>query len=154
MCTSPCRCFLYIFLLLRTEIWFTFVPNSQAALIVLFVLIVQSLQFNFRFCFQATRDRGSNAVYASSMSMWIAKRKQGAVSPNLDSFVDRNLRQRLKLAFRNLYRTKKVSIYHSTTTKEQSYDQTCDHCFEITGPLLTVLQKCTHLYYFLSVNVS
>ena len=119
-----------------------------------FVLTAQSLPFCFRLCFQATRDKGSNAEYASSMFMWIAKRKWGAASPNRDSFADRNLRQRLKLAFRSLYRTKKVSISHSTIAKEQSSDQTCEHFVDITRPLLSVFQKCTRLCYFLSVNFS
>ena len=117
-------------------------------------LTAQSLPFSFRFCFQATRDKGSNAEYASSMFMWIAKRKWGAASPNRDSFADRNLRQRSKLAFRSLYRTKKVSISHNTTVKEQGLDKTYDLFVKITRPLLSVLQKYTRLYYFLSANVS
>lgn len=143
--------------------WFFFCAQrsgSHLCLLALFglgggvFLTAQSLQFSFRFCFQATRDKGSNAEYASSMFMWIAKRKWGAASPNRDSFADRNLRQRLKLAFRSLYRTKKVSISHSTTVKEQSLDQTYDLFIEIIRLLLSVSQKCTRLDYFLSANVS
>ena len=117
--------FLYFSLHMRTEILFTFVPCCTRCFLP---LTAQSLPFSLRFCFQATRDRGLNAEYASSMYMWIAKRKWGAASPNRDSFADRNLRQRLKLAFRSLYRTKKVSISHSTIAREQSSEQTREHC--------------------------
>jgi hypothetical protein len=119
---STDRCFFLWFfsLLLSIEISFA---KLRVVLSVSFVLTAHSLQLHFPLYFQATRDKGSNAEYASSMFTWIVKRRWGAASPNLDSCADRSLRQRLKHAFRSRYRMKKVSIAHNTTSKAQSSDK-------------------------------